>query len=441
MKTTFAALPLLLLQLLIAAGSANSNWRFNSDDSADADDDRRRVPTVDAASDPLQNYGAGSGAKLVDWLRSRPFDRAGVLRRAAKFKKQGRLHLHALTLSHILEHNPRDAKVRGRAHAALDKLHNSLDVQRPETQPEWRAEVQRSLRSLRSGKVRDGAREWDVKSLSEEGPGLFVIDDFLSPAECDAFIALHMRTLEAYSGAPVICASQGRFAGVGVASAYIPGFNCLRSPAEHPELVRPLTWSASTLVYRNDYAVADAVAARIEAAIGIRDDAGRAFQLLSYEGNVTYGRHTDCHDSNAMNAEKPRVATVLMYLNDEPSSGLRGGATAFPRLKGKVAVAPRRGSLAVFFSHDRKTGRCDKRSEHESAVVESGQKFVLQRWYDARIEPGQDTRAFQTLPSDGLPPERKPYQPCVVCDQHAGSANCRAYSETPNSMESAAAET
>lgn len=60
----------------------------------------------------------------------------------------------------------------------------------------------------------------------------------------------------------------------------------------------------------------------------------RVPQILRYEGGQQYGAH---YDSLQGREDSPRVATALMYLNDDPL--LRGGETAFPeaRLHGRVS--------------------------------------------------------------------------------------------------------
>lgn len=58
-------------------------------------------------------------------------------------------------------------------------------------------------------------------------------------------------------------------------------------------------------------------------------------QILRYEGGQQYGAH---YDSLQGHQDSPRVATVLMYLNNDLL--LRGGETAFPeaRLQGGVGL-------------------------------------------------------------------------------------------------------
>ena len=49
-------------------------------------------------------------------------------------------------------------------------------------------------------------------------------------------------------------------------------------------------------------------------------------QILRYEYGQSYGAHYD-----SLHGDSPRIATVLMYLNDDPL--LWGGETAFPEAR------------------------------------------------------------------------------------------------------------
>ena len=66
----------------------------------------------------------------------------------------------------------------------------------------------------------------------------------------------------------------------------------------------------------------------------------RVLQILRYEGGQQYGAH---YDSLQGHEDSPRMATALMYLNDDPR--LRGGETVFPeaRLHRRLACRIRLG--------------------------------------------------------------------------------------------------
>lgn len=113
-------------------------------------------------------------------------------------------------------------------------------------------------------------------------------------------------------------------------------------------------------------------------------------QVLRYGKTQTYGAHSDVLDEGS-----PRVATVLMYLNDVEG----GGETAFPETSewispeleqrlgpfsecvppGKVAFRPRRRDALLFYSlHPNNT--LDQASMHTGCPVTKGVKWTAVKW-------------------------------------------------------------
>jgi hypothetical protein len=100
-------------------------------------------------------------------------------------------------------------------------------------------------------------------------------------------------------------------------------------------------------------------------------------QVLHYDVGQEFVLHCDFLDPQAMREEiarnGQRVATVLIYLNDE----FEGGETGFPVLginhRGKT------GDLLVFGSVDN-AGRPDPRSQHAGRPPTRGEKWVFSQW-------------------------------------------------------------
>ena len=104
-------------------------------------------------------------------------------------------------------------------------------------------------------------------------------------------------------------------------------------------------------------------------------------QVARYERGQFYEAHFDgsAPESRAYRGEEggQRVATVLIYLNDVP----RGGHTRFNRLG--FEVAPRKGCAVVFFPGCADTGALDSRALHEARPAED-RKYVCQIWVRQR---------------------------------------------------------
>jgi prolyl 4-hydroxylase len=77
-----------------------------------------------------------------------------------------------------------------------------------------------------------------------------------------------------------------------------------------------------------------------------------------------------------------RVATALLYLNDE---GLEGGETDLPRLGFKHRG--RKGDALVFFNVDA-AGEVDRRTWHAGLPPTGGEKWLLSQWIRDRAPPG-----------------------------------------------------
>jgi prolyl 4-hydroxylase len=87
-----------------------------------------------------------------------------------------------------------------------------------------------------------------------------------------------------------------------------------------------------------------------------------------YDGEHGYGRHGDYHGD--------RLATLLMYLNDDYD----GGVLQFVR----VGYSYRgRAGDAIFFASLRE-GKRDERAEHGATTVTRGEKFILSQWIHDR---------------------------------------------------------
>lgn len=122
-----------------------------------------------------------------------------------------------------------------------------------------------------------------------------------------------------------------------------------------------------------------AIQARIAAAVGIPPDFLEAFSVLHYTVGQEAREHADYIDPAAAGAKEQiarfgqRVATVLVYLNDDYT----GGETEFPHIG--IKHRGKTGDALAFFGADG-SGVPDPRSIHAGRAPNSGEKWVLSQF-------------------------------------------------------------
>ena len=127
---------------------------------------------------------------------------------------------------------------------------------------------------------------------------------------------------------------------------------------------------------------------RIGAAIGLPVATMEGPQVLHYAVGERFTPHYDFLDlefeGHALDlAERgQRVATVLIYLNDE---GLEGGETDFPVLEVRHRGA--RGDAFLFANVDA-DGLPDRRTLHAGLPPTAGEKWLFSQWIRDRSAPG-----------------------------------------------------
>jgi prolyl 4-hydroxylase len=131
------------------------------------------------------------------------------------------------------------------------------------------------------------------------------------------------------------------------------------------------------------------IQARIGAAAGIPLRRMEAFAILNYQPGEEASDHFDFLDpavpayAGQIARFGQRVATALLYLNDD----YEGGVTAFPELG--IDHRGAKGDALLFFSVD-DAGRPDRRTVHAGRPPTSGQKWVLSQFIRDRsmVEAG-----------------------------------------------------
>ena len=177
-------------------------------------------------------------------------------------------------------------------------------------------------------------------------PPIFVVDDFLSHAECDFLIE---AAADSFMPAPVV----GR--GSGEVSPSRTSSTCYLAREDLPEYLR-----------------------KISLLTGKPPEHCELPQVGRYLPGEQYLQHFDAFDLSDEDGRRfaanggQRTVTVLVYLNDVA----QGGATSFPHLN--VDVQPRRGMAVIFFPSTL-DGLLDRMALH-SAMPAVDVKYVSQVW-------------------------------------------------------------
>jgi hypothetical protein len=239
---------------------------------------------------------------------------------------------------------------------ALDRLQRAAELG-------WEPS-QRELRFLARGEGNDWARlrqQVDITSWTappavrvlRDAPHMRTCEGFASPAECDWLIELARR---------------------GLRRAMI-----YRKEAAGHEHSHSRTNTESDYTFANADIVLNLVRARLAAAAGIESRYFEVAKLLHYEPGQQFDAHCDFQEpvTAALRQEiaqhGQRVATLLVYLNDDYA----GGETDFPRIGLRYKGA--RGD-ALLFASVKPSGELDYDTLHAGLPPASGVKWVLSQW-------------------------------------------------------------
>ncbi|XP_074645496.1 uncharacterized protein LOC141901865 [Tubulanus polymorphus] len=286
--------------------------------------------------------------------------------------------------------------------------------------------------SITPKKIFDGGRRIPPMNLlhineNNSTVQVYLFDDFLSERECDGLRQVHDKYVtESSKIEPIVC-----FDSVKTLRAHLrdAGINNVKiSPRDFSEGTTCLNktmstqfkswihanWSYSTAFYPGESRFTKIFENRVERTTGLRPANGGKFQITSYSKGIGYKNHTDCNLNS--DEKRDRYATVLVYLDDVAE----GGETKFPKLG--IWVRPKKGRM-LMWTNMNADGRCEEESEHFSASVTNGKKYILQRWYYYK--------SFYSLgrrPPDPDVPVREQGTPKVSCDEYK-TGSCRWYDE------------
>lgn len=183
-------------------------------------------------------------------------------------------------------------------------------------------------------------------------PFIAVINNFLSPEECQALIDDADSKLKA---SKVVNPEDGTF-------------------VEHHART-----STSTGYQRGEIPVINSIENRISELVHWPVENGEGLQVLRYEDGGEYRPHFDFFDpakkSSSVVTKKggQRLGTFLMYLSDVDA----GGSTRFPNLN--FEVRPKMGT-ALYFANTDLNGQIDKLTLHAGTPVTAGVKYLATKW-------------------------------------------------------------
>ena len=188
-----------------------------------------------------------------------------------------------------------------------------------------------------------------------DGPWVVVLDNFLSPEECERLIEL--GAIEGYK--PSADVGKKNFDGT-----YDSSVNSGRTSTN--------AWCSSTC-YTDE--ITKQVNSRIENLTGIPEPNAEYLQLLRYEQGQFYQTHHDYIPHHLDRQMGVRTLTVFLYLNDVH----HGGGTEFPLLG--FTVQPKQGRAVIWPSVlNENPNAADTRTDHGALPVLEGIKYGANAW-------------------------------------------------------------
>lgn len=193
---------------------------------------------------------------------------------------------------------------------------------------------------------------YEIKQLSEQ-PRIFVINNFLSEAECDHLISYARPKL---STSTVVDSETGEDKIHSERTSV--GMFC---PDDHED------------------AIISNIEQRISEVVSIPKEHGEGIQIINYGTGAEFRPHYDYfdpkHPGSIVNCKAggQRRVTAIIYLNTPE----KGGETLFPIAN--VSIQPVKGT-ALFFYNLLPSGEVDPLTLHAGAPVLKGEKWIATRW-------------------------------------------------------------
>ena len=192
----------------------------------------------------------------------------------------------------------------------------------------------------------------DNVTLHSAEPIVYVVNDFLSNEECNAFVEIGKGKMER---ATVITDSENEV---------------------HASRTNDYCWlehDANDIIHE--------VSKRFSVLVKMPINNAEQFQLVYYGPGNQYKPHFDAFDKTTKEGQNnwfpggQRMVTALAYLNDVEE----GGATDFPEIG--VSVKPNKGDVVVFHNCLEGTTDINPDALHAGSPVISGEKWAVNLWF------------------------------------------------------------
>ena len=222
----------------------------------------------------------------------------------------------------------------------------------------------------------DSMDERTESQILSSDPLIYIIDDFLSAAECEYITGLAdpQMSRAVVTGAKGNSVTSDRTSRV----AWLPNPSIDRGTGSLGELSGPVAGDGTDGDV--DELLVE-VEERICALLGCRSECMEPFQVIHYLPGQEYSEHVDGYDATTehglANCTRGgnRLVTALMYLNDVEA----GGETLFSELE--ISVQPRQGRVLIFHNCTADSPRkVDPRTLHAGTPVEAGEKWAANKW-------------------------------------------------------------
>tara|TARA_B100000401_G_scaffold395485_2_gene304463 strand:- start:17394 stop:19469 length:2076 start_codon:yes stop_codon:yes gene_type:complete len=194
------------------------------------------------------------------------------------------------------------------------------------------------------------------KTILNDDPLVYTIDNFITNEECEHFINLAKPNLQQ------ALVSSNEVGKRGIVSKGRSGSNY---------------W----VPHKTDI-LTETVGERIANFIGVPLNTSEQFQVIHYDVSEEYRQHHDSWDHDAsekaircMKYGGQRLFTALVYLNDVE----KGGGTKFTRLN--IEVEAKKGRLLFFENVHKNTNKKQYMSEHAGMPVIEGEKWAFNLWF------------------------------------------------------------
>ncbi len=239
---------------------------------------------------------------------------------------------------------------------AFERLRRAADLGSTNAQGQLDALAERGLH-------RETLFAVPARQRLSDSPRIVALPQFASPAECDWAIA---RAADRLKRAAVFSRQTG------------------------DQTYADVRDNSAVEFQLTDMDVAlEVLRARISAATRLPVPIFEPLQVLHYSVGEQFRPHQDFFDpavpefAEMIRRYGQRIATVLIYLNDDYA----GGETVFPKLG--ISFRGRRGD-ALFFTNVDRTGEPDPLTTHAGSPPKSGEKWIISQWIRDRA-PGQPT--------------------------------------------------